>query len=218
MISMTPSSTGTYLGHRQRQRRRILTSAQQLFDVRGIDRVTMAEIVVATGVRASTLYEYFSGKDEIVWALVEEIIVRSAERIRELIDAVNGTALAKITALLEAFEDELVNDPARVRFMAQFDAMYARDWSAERLLVLEDRIAPGRLELLEGLIREGISDGSLRSDLNPNLTMHSVLNAAIGAQRRLASLGDRVEEEYGQPIDLMFHEAVRIIVIGLRAN
>lgn len=215
---MTSSSTGTYLGHRQRQRRRILTSAQQLFDVRGIDRVTMAEIVVATGVRASTLYEYFSGKDEIVWALVEEIIVRSAERIRELIDAVNGTALAKITALLEAFEDELVNDPARVRFMAQFDAMYARDWSAERLLVLEDRIAPGRLELLEGLIREGISDGSLRSDLNPNLTMHSVLNAAIGAQRRLASLGDRVEEEYGQPIDLMFHEAVRIIVIGLRAN
>jgi hypothetical protein len=36
------------------------------------------------------------------------------------------TALSKITALLTFIADELEKHPAKVRFMAQFDAMYAR--------------------------------------------------------------------------------------------
>jgi hypothetical protein len=68
------------------------------------------------------------------------------------------------------------------------------------------------------LIREGIADGSLRSDLDPDLTLHSIVNAVIGAQRRLASLGDRVEKEYGQPIGLLFRETVRIVLLGLQAR
>ncbi|HYK34779.1 TetR/AcrR family transcriptional regulator [Alloacidobacterium sp.] len=210
--------SGSYHAHRERQRRRILTAAQELFDRRRIDRVTVAEIVTATGIRASTLYEYFSNKDEIVWALVEEFMAQSSDSIRKSIDDISGPALAKITALLQALENELVDHPARVRFMAQFDAMYAHDWSVERLIAVEDKIIPGRFELLAVLIREGIADGSLRPNLNPDLTMHSVLNAVIGAQRRLASLGNRVEEEYGQPIELMFRETARIILLGLRAT
>jgi AcrR family transcriptional regulator len=217
MISPTTTNR-PYHAHRERQCRRILTAAQELFDLRGIDRVTMAEIVSAAGIRASTLYEYFSNKDEIVWALVEEFMVQGSESVRAATDAEDGPALAKITAFLQAFEDELVDHPERVRFMAQFDAMYARDWSVERLLALEDRIFPGRFGVFPALIREGIADGSLRSDLDPDLTMHSVVNAVIGAQRRLASLGNRVEEEFGQPINLLFRETVRIILLGLRAT
>ena len=214
----TTLSNRPYRAHRERQHRRILAAAQDLFDKRGIDRVTMAEIVSAAGIRASTLYEYFSNKDDIVWALVEAMIAQGGARVGELVDAVTGSALARITALLGAFEDELVHHPARVRFMAQFDAMYARDWSAERLIAVEDQLFPGRLEVLAALIREGIADGSLRSDLDPDLTLHSVMNAVVGAQRRLASLGNRVEKEYGQPIELLFRETMRILLLGLCAT
>ncbi len=216
MISPT-SSSGPYHAHRERQRRRILAAAEELFDIRGIDRVPIADIVAAAGIRASTLYEYFSNKDEIVWTLVEELMRQSSASALEAIEATTGPALAKITALLEAIGNELGDHPQRVRFMAQFDAMYARDWSAERLLALEDRLFPGRFEPLSNLIREGVADGSLRSDLDPDLTMHSVLNALVGAQRRLASLGNRVEQEYGQPIEVLFRETVRILLLGLRA-
>jgi hypothetical protein len=48
--------------------------------------------------------------------------------------------------------------------------------------------------------------------------MHAVINAVIGAQRRLASLGERVESEYGQPIDRLFRETIRVILLGLRAT
>jgi hypothetical protein len=45
-----------------------------------------------------------------------------------------------------------------------------------------------------------------------------VINAVIGAQRRLASLANKVELEYGQPIDRLFRETIRIVVLGLRAT
>lgn len=206
-----------YRAHRERQRRRILDSAERLFDLRGMDRVTMAEIISEGGFQAATLYQYFANKDEIVWALVGDAIAAYAAEAEKVIASVPGPALAKIKALLEHMAEELFHHPARVRLMAQFDAIYARDWSAERLVHLEQDIMPRGFARLTELIQTGIADGSLRPDLNPDLTMHSVLNAAIGAQRRLASLAGRAEAEYGQSIDSLFREAIRVILLGLGA-
>lgn len=204
-----------YHAHRDRQRRRILDAARKLFDELGIDRATMAEITSASGLRASTIYQYFSNKDDIVWAILGELMAESAAHAGKGIEGAT-TGLSKIGALLEFMADELLKDPAGVRFMAQFDAIYARDWPAERLLTVEAQINPQGFQYFNNLIREGIADGSLRPDLDPDLTMHAVINAVIGAQRRLASLGNKVELEYGQPIDRLFRETIRIIVLGLR--
>ena len=222
---------GTYALHRERQRRRILAAAQGLFDERGIDRTTVAEIVAASGVRASTLYEYFSKKDDMVWAILEQVLEADTARTRDQMEQA-GTGLEKITVLLESMADGLAKHQGSVRFMAQFDAMYARDWPAERLLMLEGQILEGWPSEGQGvdgrsrergfdsfgvLIREGIADGSLRPDLDPELTLHAVVNAVIGAQRRLASLGSKVELEYGHPVNRLFQETIRIILFGLRA-
>ncbi len=210
------AATNTYHAHRERQRRRILQAASTLFDERGIDRASMAEITAAGGLQPSTMYQYFSNKDDIVWAIVSELMAEAGEEAKRVLEgASNG--LSKITRLLEFMADELVKNPARVRFMAQFDAMYARDWPAERLLTLEAKTNPQSFRYFEELIREGIADGSLRHDLDPQLTMHAVINAVVGAQRRLASLGNKVELEYGQPIDRLFRETIRILLFGLQA-
>src|SRR3982751_3265155 len=78
-----PPPPRSYHAHRERQRRRILTAAEKLFNESSIDRVTLAEIISATGVRPSTIYEYFSNKDQIVWALVEEYFAQSHQGLRE---------------------------------------------------------------------------------------------------------------------------------------
>jgi AcrR family transcriptional regulator len=205
-----------YHAHRERQRRRILDAAETLFDERGIDRVTMAEITSASGLRASTMYQYFSNKDDLVWAILGEVLTDLASRAKEATGSAR-TALDKIKALLELMADRLANDPAKVRFMAQFDAMYARDWPAERLLTAEAQVNPIGFQYFGTLIREGILDGTLRRDLDPDLTLHAVINAVVGAQRRLASLGGRVEMEYVQPVDRLFRETLRIILLGISA-
>jgi AcrR family transcriptional regulator len=211
------SSPRTYHIHRERQRRRILEAAEKVFDERGIDRVTMTEIISASELRPSTIYQYFSSTDDIVWAILEVVLADFSARAKIAIDR-EKTALARITALLELMADDLTRKQAKVRFLAQFDAMYARDWPAERLLTLEAQINPEGFEHFSRLIREGITDGSLRADLNPELTLHAVINAVVGAQRRLASLGGRVELEYGQPVDSLFRETIRLLLLGLRAT
>ena len=190
---------------------------KKLFDERGIDRTTMAELISASELRASTMYQYFSNKDEIVWAILGEVMEESAARAKKSAEgALSG--LDQISALFQYMADELTNNQARIRFMAQFDAMYARDWPVERLLTLEGQFHDRGFKAFRILIRQGIADGSLRSDLDPNLTLHAVINAVIGAQRRLASLGQKVELEYGHSIDQLFRETIRIIVFGLRAD
>ena len=212
-----PAAPNMYSAHRERQRNRILSAAENLFVERGIDRVNMAELTSASGVQPSTMYQYFSSKDDIVWAIVGNIMTKvrasSVER-----DSKAKTALDKIAAFLEFMAEELSSQRARVRFMAQFDAMYSHDWSVERLLKVEAK--SGKIDggTFRDLVREGIADGSLRSDLDPDLTMQAIVNAAIGTQRRLASLGNKVELEYGQPVDRLFRETIRVILYGLRAN
>lgn len=205
-----------YRAHRERQRRRILDAAWKLFDERGIDRVTIAEISSTGGVQPSTMYQYFSNKDDIVWAILGELMREVGRRAEKALESAPN-AMAKLTALLNFLADELENRQVEARFMAQFDAMYARDWPVERLLLLESQINPDGFQVFTDLIRDGIADGSLRKDLDPDLTMHAVMNAVIGAQRRLASLGEKVEKEYGKPINLLFRETVRVLLLGLRA-
>lgn len=205
-----------YHAHRERQCRRILDAAWILFNDRGIDRVTMAEITTNSGVQPSTMYQYFSNKDDIVWALVGELMLEAGGRAKQTLGGA-ANALGRITVLLELMAEELSNNREQVRFMAQFDAMYARDWPVERLLTLESQIYPQPFRWFTDLIREGIEDGSLRSDLDPDLTMHAVMNGVIGAQRRLASLGNKIEQEYGKPIDRLFRETIRVLLLGLRA-
>jgi len=207
-----------YRMHREKQLRRILESAAKLFDERGVDRVTMADIIAATELRASTLYQYFSNKDDIVWAIVRETMQQSAQVIQKTVEGAPESALAKISAMMEALSDQLVHKPEQVRFMAQFDALYARDWTAERLLSLEAELFPEGFAPLTALVSKGIADGSLRPDLDPQITMHAVLNAVIAVQRRLASLGSRVEAEYGQPVERLFRESTRVILRGLQAT
>ena len=213
--SRMKKAKGSYPAHRERQRRRILDAAAKLFDERGIDGATMADVTSASGVQPSTMYQYFSNKDEVVWAILAELMQeKSGMAIEAMKDAPN--ALARIAALLEMMADDLTDNPEKVRFMAQFDAMYARDWPVERLLSLESQIHPEPFRFFSDLIRDGIADGSLRPDLDADLTMHAVMNAVIGAQRRLASLGSKVETEYGQGIDPLLRETIRVLLLGMR--
>lgn len=210
---------GTYHAHRDRQRRLILSTARMLFAQQGIERVSLADIVIAAGLTRSTIYQYFSNKDDLVWALCQEILEHPMPSTRQALQDNSGTAYQKIASLLASMGDQLADDPDAVRFMSQFDYLYARDWSADRMLALEALLFPGPLrELLASIVRAGIADGSLRPDIDPELTLHALVNAAVATQRRLASMPAHIEAEYGQPAERLFHETCRILLEGIKAR
>jgi len=50
--------------------REILAAARRVMEDHGLEAVTMEEIALAAGVAKGTIYLYFSGKDELIQALV----------------------------------------------------------------------------------------------------------------------------------------------------
>src|SRR5688500_5971330 len=89
-----------YRAHREKQRRLILDTAQTLFGQHGIDRVTMADIIAASGLMRSTIYQYFSNKDEIVWAIVQHTLEHSTAAVQQLTHDGDGSALTTIASIL----------------------------------------------------------------------------------------------------------------------
>ena len=83
-----------YSAHREKQRRHILATAQTLFDQHGIERVTMADIIAASGLMRSTIYQYFANKDEMIWALVQESMEYSNALRQQILHDPPGSALA----------------------------------------------------------------------------------------------------------------------------
>lgn len=58
-------------------RERILLKANELFNRFGFRRVTMDEIAVSVGMSKKTIYQFFSTKDEIVAAIMDEHISKN---------------------------------------------------------------------------------------------------------------------------------------------
>jgi AcrR family transcriptional regulator len=204
--------------HPEMQRRIILEAARKLFIRDGIERVGIADIAAEAGLTRATLYQYFANKEDIAWAIAQSVFEQTHERGYQQSQIGASTGYEAIERLLVSIIDEFLHDPDQVNFMAQFDYMYARHWSVERLIELEALVLSGMMDLYSDLIRQGIADGSLRSDLDPTLTLHAIINALVAVQRRFASMGSKVEAEYGQSTERMLREVCRIILLGIKAS
>ena len=203
--------------HPEMQKRIILEAARKLFIRDGIERVGIADIAAEARLTRATIYQYFANKEDIAWAIAQSIFEQTHERGHEQSRAEASTGYEAIERLLASIIDEFLHNPDQVNFMAQFDYMYARHWSVERLIELEALALPGVMDFYTGLIRQGIADGSLRSDLDPALTLHAIINAIVAVQRRFAFMGNKVEAEYGQSTERMLREVCRIILSGIKA-
>jgi AcrR family transcriptional regulator len=69
---------------------RLLTAAFELIDERGTSEFTIQEVVDRSKQSLRGFYQYFDGKDELLFALFEETIREAVEDLREAADAETG--------------------------------------------------------------------------------------------------------------------------------
>ncbi|WP_203863083.1 TetR/AcrR family transcriptional regulator [Plantactinospora mayteni] len=117
---------------KQRTRRELIEAALHLFDTRGYEATTVAEIAAAAEVSRATFSNYFSSKEEIVFAdgpLRAELLAEAIER-RAPGDPPVSVLLGAVKQLLGASGWSL--DPAsglvsvRARLIASVPALRAR--------------------------------------------------------------------------------------------
>tara|TARA_B100000378_G_scaffold277177_1_gene276859 strand:+ start:66520 stop:67143 length:624 start_codon:yes stop_codon:yes gene_type:complete len=99
---------------------KILSGALDAIAERGVRRLSMSDIIEASGVSRGTLYRYFSSKDDVLAAVAEFVCIGFENGIRE---AAEG-----------------IDDPIeRFRQVMQFYARYTNENSPDRVFEVEPR-------------------------------------------------------------------------------
>jgi AcrR family transcriptional regulator len=142
-------------------RARLLIAAAKEFAQAGFERANIDAISLTAGYAKGTIYNYFSSKEDLFLAVVEEALAQAAAAGPE-----TGVASAweRLTAVLAGFcgwasqQDSLARVLVRECLMGT-PGLYPRVIGAEWPLT-------GKLE---AIIQEGMHDGEFRADVPPDL-------------------------------------------------
>jgi AcrR family transcriptional regulator len=204
-----------YQLHRDRQREGILDAAEQLFLARGIDDVNMADIALAAQVTRATLYKYFPNKQEIAWAVFENYCELMTAMVPDECIRHTANGLTRVSKILEAWCEFFHTYPQRALYFAQFDILYAKDGSPERMNRFKYRLHQGDEPIVLAL-RAGMSDGSIRPDIDPDLMGVTIMTVIAGIERRLAVAMPTFEGEFGYTSQTVYDMTCAVIIQGLR--
>lgn len=205
-------SPKTYHQHRENQRERILDVAEMLFIRDGLDGVSLSDIARAARLTRNTLYEYFPNKQEVAWAIFQKIVEDGSADPGGLLLAV-GSGFVRIEHFMMQMVHSLETHPEHLRFIVEFNTLYAREGNPTRV---RQMWSYGH-QMLADMFQQGIADGSLRSDLDPNLLSAAMINLLNAVNSRFALLGDLIGEEYGQPVMEMYREICRAFLRGIQS-
>lgn len=129
---------------------RILDAAAHVVSERGYHECSTNRIADAADISKGSLYQYFSGKDDVLAALVERIFGEITARISKEIDAKIGPdwqtlGSAVLSATLGAFDEytamlrPLMCDAPHLRIMEQLDTITERALDVGRTYIALNR-------------------------------------------------------------------------------
>lgn len=71
----------------EERRREIIEAARNLFQTKDYDKATMSDLMESLNIAKGTLYHYFSSKEEILEAVVEDIVNDELKKKEELLNS-----------------------------------------------------------------------------------------------------------------------------------
>jgi AcrR family transcriptional regulator len=141
--------------NRTARRAELASAAAGVFAVRGVANTAVSDIVKAAGVAQGTFYLYFDSKDEVVVAVVEQMVAQMVTGIEAAAHAPEASAVERMLGLgnmLSSFEKDL--GAAEL-----VDILHHPDNRA-----LHDRLAklltPQLVPLVESIVEQGVAEGS----------------------------------------------------------
>lgn len=203
-----------YQFHRDNQRERILETAEALFVRDGIDHVSISQIAQAARISRRTMYQYFTDRREIAWAIFQRIVDQwSAGETTQA----DGSGYHQLEQFVAWMVDQIETNREHLRFIVELDALYARETSADRMRQITRRgDTPNSEDWMAQTVRRGIADGSIHTGVDPERVSAALLNLLSGMNARFALLGDLITQEYNQPTHDIYREICRVFLRGLR--
>jgi AcrR family transcriptional regulator len=168
---------------KEEARGRILEVAEQLF-VReaSYDEATIREIARRAGISVGSVYLHFKTKADILAALANAHGKTMLHRIEAIAAMPAANGYEKLEELFRVFKSQR-NDRSSVLF-GRLMVMYPQERIDEEQRAEVTRNFSYIVGLLAGIIRQGMEDGSIRTDrLSPELQATTLLNLIMAFAR-----------------------------------
>ena len=138
--------------------RRILDTAERLFMEKGYDRASLQDILAGTGLSKGAVYHHFTSKEDIFYSVCDRIGQRNGEVLTEVRDDPGLNGLEKLRAIFKAS----LQPECQVKMFSMMPYLLdnAKFLTTEMRSIFCE-VAP---VFIEPIIRQGIADGSIRTD------------------------------------------------------
>jgi len=138
---------------RSARRAELISATASVFAERGVANTAVSDIVKAAGVAQGTFYLYFKTKDDVVLAVVEQMVGGMIAAIDAAVSGTGATAVEKLLGLRDALTS-FDADPSAIE-LAGF--IHARENRAlhDRLT---EHLAPRLVTTVEAIVAQGVAE------------------------------------------------------------
>ena len=151
------------------KRPNILKAAEDIMSQKGLTDSTISEIAEAAGVVDSVIYQYFKGKEDLLFSIpgerMKEVLSLLDEQLQSIRDA--ESCLRKMIWFHLKYND---NHPGYARILV-LECRSSKNFYGHPAYRLIREYA----RVLSNILQRGVADGSFRSDLNVNLMRDIIL-------------------------------------------
>jgi AcrR family transcriptional regulator len=172
----------------------VIDTACELFAERGYRGTSMKDVAEALGVRASSLYNHVTSKQDILFAIMDKAMDRALTAQEEALAGV-GDVSGQLRAATESLVLDFLRNPAEVT-VCNTEVRSLGSANRQAIVAKRDRYA-GRVRTI---IAEGCRAGQFET-VNPDLAAFAVLEMGNGAKSWFRPTGrytdTYVAREYG---------------------
>ncbi len=191
------------------RRDQIIETSRRLFGERGTTEVSMDEIATQSGVARSTVYVYFSSRDELLQACVQSMYDQLKDSI--VVRLEDGASPAeRLRGLIRALLERIDESPAffRLAMATQATANAAGSAAVGGTLMM---IGLDMIRLLEDVVSAGMDSGAFDPRIEPSRAVVLIGQQIYGA------LSVRAGEPDPIPVEVATEEIVTFVMHGLGA-
>jgi AcrR family transcriptional regulator len=191
------------------RRDEILVIAGRLFARKGLTGATVRDIADEAGILSGSLYHHFGSKDEIIAELLGPYLRRTNARYREVI-AVGDDAVATLRRLIALGIVTVAENPDVARIV-HTEARAIRE--NEALSAVQTQRVAGR-KLWVGVVRQGMRNGTIRADVNPDVVVRAMFDAVLSSTRWLPPDGRSTPQAVSDQLARLFLGGLCTVVAG----
>ncbi len=197
----------------------ILQNAQRLFFEKGLFNTTMEDIAVESNLGRRTLYRYFDTKEDIAYEVVILLLKDWNYSSLKIFENLKGDGLQQLSDFLTKLIDVLSLKKPFMKFIGEFDFYFqdnANMQTKEFYSKNYEDVSISWDSMLIKLIEKGVSDGSIKQDIDAKLTEATISNMLWSFGQRVALRGDNIKKETGiDGVDLIRNQ-VEIYITALK--